>query len=111
MHRLRFVAGLAALAGAAGCEGVPSAQNYATVFGRVYDGATNAGMAGVSVAVDTALTALSGADGTFVIAPVPSGQTDVMITPPDGYRLVAQPVAFSINNGDHVRIDVSLDRS
>ncbi len=81
------------------------------MFGRVYDAATNAGLPGVQVAADTALTVLTAADGTFVIAPVPSGQTDVLITPPDGYRVGAQPQPFSVNNGDHVRLDVPLDRS
>jgi hypothetical protein len=111
MHRSRFVAGLATLVCAAGCDGIPAAQNYATVFGRVYDAATNAGLAGVQVTADTALTAVTAADGTFVIAPVPSGQTDVLITPPDGYKAGPQPEPFSVNNGDHVRLDVPLDRS
>ena len=111
MDRVRFFVGLSALVCAAGCDGIPSAQNYATVFGRVYDAATNAGIPGVEVAVDTALTVLTGADGTFVLAPVPSGQTDVIVSPPDGYRVGAQPAPFSALNGDHVRLDVPLDRS
>jgi hypothetical protein len=111
MQRSRFVAALSALVCAAGCNDIPSPQNYATVFGRVYDGASNAGIAGVEVAADTALLAVTAADGSFTIAPVPSGQTDVVITPPPGYVLAAQPAAFSVVNGDHFRLDVARDRS
>jgi hypothetical protein len=110
MHRSRFLAAISAVVCSAGCNDVPSAQNYATVFGRVYDATSNAGISGVQIAADTVLVAVTAADGTFVIAPVPSGQTDVLVTPPDGYSLAAQPAAFSVNNGDHFRLDVALDR-
>jgi hypothetical protein len=110
MRRFQFLAALAASAGAAGCNDVPAAQSYATVFGRFYDAATNEGVAGVTVSVDTALTATSGPDGAYSIAPVPSGQTDVLVTPPPGYSVSAQPSAFSVNDGDRIRMDVPLDR-
>ena len=105
----RVFAAIALLVSLAACDGVPAAQNYAIVFGRVYDPVTNAGIAGVSVSVDTALTAVTGADGTYSISPVPSGQTDVLISPPDGYTVTAQPTAFSVVNGDKVRMDVPLN--
>jgi hypothetical protein len=111
MQRAAFLASALGCVAIAGCDGVPAPQNYATVFGRVYDAATNQGIAGVSVAADTALVALTGTDGSYSLSPVPSGQTDIVITPPDGYSLTAQPVAFSVVNGDHVRVDVPLNHA
>ncbi len=108
MIGMRWLAAFGLIACLTACEGVPSAQNYAIVFGRVYDPVTNAGIPGVSVSVDTALTAVTAADGTYSISPVPSGQTDVLISPPDGYSLSSQPSAFSVNNGDKVRMDIPL---
>jgi hypothetical protein len=110
MRRWRFVAALAAVAGLGACDGVPPAQNYATVFGRVYDASTNDGLGGVTVSADTALVAVTAPDGSYSISPVPSGQTDLLVAPPDGYRVPAQPAAFSVVNGDRVRMDIPLDR-
>lgn len=110
MHRFGFVMSALALVAAAGCDnGIPKPQNYATVFGRVYDASTNQGLAGVTVTADTVLTAVTGADGSYSISPVPSGQTDMLVAPPDGYTIAAQPAAFSVVNGDHVRVDIPLD--
>jgi hypothetical protein len=110
MRRRRFVAAGAALATLGACDAVPPAQNYATVFGRIYDASTNQGLAGVTVSADTALVAVTSADGSYSISPVPSGQTDLLVTPPDGYTVAAQPAAFSVVNGDRVRMDIPLDR-
>ena len=112
MRRSRCVAALSAfgLVAVTGCDGVPQPQNYATVFGRIFDGKTNQGLAGVSIAADTVLVAVTAADGTYSISPIPSGQTDMLVTPPDGYAIAAQPLAFSVVNGDRVRLDISLDR-
>jgi hypothetical protein len=111
MRRRRFIAALIAIAGVSACNDVPPAQNYATVFGRVYDAATSQGIAGVTVSADTALVVVTGPDGSYSISPVPSGQTDLLITPPEGYSLPAQPAAFSVTDGDHVRMDIPLDRN
>jgi hypothetical protein len=111
MRRASFLASGGAIVALTACDGVPAPQNYATVFGRVYDAKTNAGLAGVTIAADTSLVAISAADGTYSISPVPSGQTDILITPPDGYTIAAQPLAFSVVNGDHVRVDVPLDHA
>jgi hypothetical protein len=54
--------------------------------------------------------AVTSADGSYSISPVPSGQTDLLVTPPDGYTVAAQPAAFSVVNGDRVRMDIPLDR-
>jgi hypothetical protein len=110
MRRRHFVAAGAAIGALGACDGVPAAQNYATVFGRVYDAGTNQGLAGVSVAADTALVAVTSTDGSYSIAPIPSGQTDLLVTPPDGYTLPAQPAAFSVVNGERVRMDIPLTR-
>jgi hypothetical protein len=110
MRRPPFLTALAASLCTAGCNDVPAAQSYATVFGRVYDAATNGGVAGVTVSADTALIATTGPDGTYSISPVPSGQTDVLVTPPPGYSVSAQPSAFSVNNGDRIRMDIPLER-
>jgi hypothetical protein len=110
MRRRFFIAAWAALVALSACDGVPPAQNYATVFGRVYDASTNQGLAGVTVSADTALLAVTAADGSYSISPIPSGQTDLLVTPPDGYTLPAQPAAFSVVNGDRVRMDIPLDR-
>ena len=109
MRRWPLIMALIALVAATGCNDVPPAQNYATVFGRVYDAATNQGLAGVSVSADTSLVVVTGPDGSYSISPVPSGQTDLLITPPEGYTLPAQPAAFSVIDGDHVRMDIPLD--
>jgi hypothetical protein len=113
MRRVRFVASLSApaLVAAVGCDGVPQPQNYATVFGRIFDATTNQGLAGVSISADTVLVAVTATDGTYSISPIPSGQTDVLVTPPDGYAISAQPAAFSVVDGDRVRLDIALDRS
>jgi hypothetical protein len=111
MRRRAFLISSVALVAVAGCDGVPAPQNYATVFGRVYDAASNQGVAGVSISADTALIAVTAVDGSYSISPVPSGQTDIVVSVPDGYSIAAQPVAFSVVNGDHVRVDVPLDHA
>ncbi len=111
MRRGAFLLSSLAAVALAGCDGVPAPQNYAIVFGRIYDAATNQGLAGVSIAADTVLLATTAADGSYSISPVPSGQTDLLVTPPDGYTVTAQPVAFSVVNGDHVRVDIALDHA
>jgi hypothetical protein len=98
----------------AGCGdgGIPAAQNYAVVFGRVYDAATNQPVAGVSIAVDVVDTATTGADGTYSVANVPLGQTDVSVDLPPGY-VVAAPASlnFSVVSGDRYRLDIPLNHS
>jgi hypothetical protein len=93
-----------------GNDGIPSAQNYAVVYGRVYDAATNAAVAGVVVSVDVVDTATTGADGTYSVINVPIGQTDVTVSVPTGY-VVASPGAlvFSVNPGDRYRLDIALN--
>lgn len=109
MKRFGFVAALAATPFVVACgnQGIPSGQNYATVFGRVFDVATNAPLAGVVVSVDSANNVTSGADGTYTATNVPLGQTDVAAIPPPGYT-AAQLPPFSVSAGEHYRLDIPL---
>jgi hypothetical protein len=52
---------------------VPPQQNYATIYGTVYDGATGQPLPGASVTVDAVLTATTGSDGTYTVTTVPIG--------------------------------------
>lgn len=85
MKRVRFAL-LAAVLVLTGCgSGLPPAQNYATIVGRVYDAATNAGIAGVGLTASTVLTATTAADGSYRITNVPIGQNEVVVAIPNGY--------------------------
>lgn len=52
---------------------VPPQQNYATIYGTVYDGASGQPLGGATVTVDSVLTATTGADGTYTVTTVPIG--------------------------------------
>jgi|SRR5579872_35766 len=77
MRRLRAVAlgGAMFLAAAlSACSpAVPPQQNYATIYGTVYDGTTGQPLSGATVTVDAVLTATTGADGTYSVPTVPIG--------------------------------------
>ena len=110
MTRSGFVAPLAAAVLLVACGGpaIPPAQNYATVYGRVYDAATGAGVAGAIVTVDVVGTVTSGPDGSFSAADVPIGPTDVTVVPPNGYVLAAAVPTFSVVAGDRFQLDIPL---
>ena len=102
---------LLSLALAAGCgSGVPPAQNYATVQGRAFDVATNAGVAGVNVCVDVVDCAMSGTDGAYRVVDVPLGSCHVYsIVPPQGYTVQGTPPdCGSVTAGQVVTIDIGL---
>ena len=114
MKRFRFVAALSAspLVVACGNVGVPQAQTYATVFGRVYDAATNAPVSGVKITVDTAIFLTSAADGSYSASNVPLGPTDVNLTPPPGYTIGnLGALSFSLSTGDRYRLDIALNKT
>jgi hypothetical protein len=111
MMRLGIVGPLAAALLLAACSpGLPPAQNYATVFGRIYDAATNAPIAGAQVTVDVVAVAVTGSDGSYSVNNVPIGQTDVTVRPPAGYA--PPPIeAFSVSAGERFRLDIPLNRA
>lgn len=107
-----FAGGLAgALLAACGQGNIPPQQKYATVFGRVYDEATNSPVPGAVVTVLVVLRAVSGADGSYSVPNVPSGQVDVTIDAPAGYTPVQPSDTFSVVPGDSFRLDVALRKS
>jgi len=108
--RLRFalLALPLALLSACGQPQVPPAQNYATIRGRAYDRATNQPVAGVSVTVDTILTATTGADGTYRIVNVPIGLYTLIPGPPAGYTSNPQVYNGSVVAGEAVTVDIPL---
>jgi hypothetical protein len=91
------------------CNDVPPVASYAVVAGRVYDAASGAPLAGVTVTVDTVDVATTASDGTYRIVNVPPGPTDIAVDAPPGYR-VGDPsqLTFSVRAGELVQLDVPL---
>jgi hypothetical protein len=111
MTRPAFAASLVGAVLLAACgPAVPNAQTYATVYGRVYDTATNAPVPGVVITVDVVDGATSGADGSYTIDNVPVGQTDVAVQVPAGYTLAnaAALEGFSVTAGERFQLDIPL---
>jgi Carboxypeptidase regulatory-like domain len=109
--RLRFalLALPLAVLSACGQPQVPPAQNYATIRGRAYDRATNAPVAGVSVTVDTILTATTGPDGTYRIINVPIGLYTLIPGAPSGYSVDPQGAyQGSVAAGEAITVDIPL---
>lgn len=97
----------------AACGGnqVPPAQNYATIRGRAFDSASNQPIAGVTVTVDTILTAVTASDGTYRIGNVPIGQYSLIPQPPTAYSAPSQGVYNgSVAAGESVTIDIPLSK-
>ena len=114
MTRFRFVGPVVAAVLLAACGSpVPPAQNYATVYGRVYDASTNAPLAGVVVTVDVVNGTTTAADGSYTLTNVPVGQTDVNVQVPAGYALgnAASLEGFSVTAGERVQLDIPLNPS
>jgi uncharacterized membrane protein len=105
--RIRTLAATAILiAGIAGCgPGVPQQQNYATIYGVVYDGTTGQPLPGAVVTVDSVLSATSGADGSFSIADVPIGPFTV-VESANGFQQHSDQ--GTVAAGDHFLLNVSL---
>ena len=115
MSRLRTAAALAvALVALAACgNGIPPQQSYATIKGRAYDVATNAGVPGVQITVLTILVTTTAADGTYAIANVPPGDCsyDYAVIPPEGYAVQQLPACGSLVAGQTATIDIPLVHS
>ncbi len=103
------LAGLLAIVVLGGCNDLPPAGNYAIVYGRVYDASTNLPLGGVSVTVDAVDVATTATDGTFSVANIPVGPTDVIVSVPDGYHLAdASVLTFSVRPGDRYLLNLPL---
>ncbi len=114
MTRARIAVLALSLGALAACNGngVPPAQNYAVITGRAYDTASNQPVAGVTVTVDTILTATTGNDGTYRIVNVPIGSYHVGVIPPSGYAAAANPLDDgSVTAGQTITVDVPLNKS
>ena len=112
-RRLALFALSAAVLSACGQPAVPPAQNYGVIRGRVYDVATNAGIAGVVVTTFTILSATSGSDGTYRIANIPPGQYSVQPSNvPQGYTVQAGAAGLSgsIALGETITVDIPLTK-
>ena len=112
MTRFRLVLLGAALAVLSACGGpqVPPAANYGTIVGRAYDTTTNQPVAGVLVAVDTILTATTGADGTYRIGNIPLGTYTLRPQAPQGYNAPLQATYDgSIAAGQVITVDIPLN--
>lgn len=91
-----------------GCgPGIPPQQNYATIYGVVYDGTTGQPLAGVTVTVDSVLTTTSASDGTFSVANVPIGPFTV-VEGANGF--VPHQDQGTVAAGDHFLLNVNLYR-
>ena len=58
---------------------LPPATQFTPLHGTVVDSVTNKPIAGATVIVDTVLTTVTDANGTFTIAKVPSGIVDYVV--------------------------------
>lgn len=99
-----FVLILPALAGC-NSPAVPPQQNYATIYGTVYDGATGQPLAGATIAVDSVLSATSGASGGFSVSNVPIGPFTAVTSAP-GYQQHSDQ--GTVVAGDRFLLNVTL---
>ncbi|MFL5620428.1 MAG: TonB-dependent receptor domain-containing protein [Gemmatimonadaceae bacterium] len=108
LRRLRSIAALTALAPALLAAQEP---RPAVVAGRVLVRADTAAPAPASRAsvgiVGTSAATITGADGRFLLAPVPSGARTLRVRLP-GYRTVDR--AIRVRDGDTLRVEVVLER-
>ncbi|MBV8600459.1 MAG: carboxypeptidase regulatory-like domain-containing protein [Candidatus Eremiobacteraeota bacterium] len=91
----------------AGCNSpaVPPQQNYATIYGVVYDGATGQPLSGATVLIDSVLSATSGANGAYAVANVPIGPFSA-VTSASGYT--SRTDQGTVASGDRYLLNVSL---
>ena len=106
----RVVSALAAVvltATLAACDNgdLPPATQFTPLHGTVVDSVTNKPIAGATVIVDTVLTATTDANGTFLIAKVPSGIVDYVIKA-QGYADITASV--SVEPGKQYELSVVM---
>jgi hypothetical protein len=84
---------------------LPPATQFTPLHGTVTDSVTNKPIVGATVIVDTVLTATTDANGTFLIAKVPSGIVDYVIKA-HGYQDIAASV--NVEPGKQYEISVAM---
>lgn len=112
MTCVRVLAPVLLFAGLTACgDGPAPTANYGTIQGRIFDAASNAGVPGVVVTVDTLDTAMTDAQGHYQIPNIPLGEYDLTVGPLTGYTVGAIPDANgSIVAGQTIEIDVPLTK-
>lgn len=105
-----FALSAAVLAGC-GQPQIPPAQNYGVIRGRVYDAATNQGIAGVAISTFTIYNTASASDGSYRIPNIPPGPYTIQVTVPQGYALQSTAgLAGSIALGETITVDIPLTK-
>ena len=84
---------------------LPPATQFTPLHGTVTDSVTNKPIAGATVIVDTVLTAVTDANGTFTIAKVPSGIVDYVIKA-NGYADV--DASCNVEPGKQYELNVAM---
>jgi hypothetical protein len=91
----------------AGCDNgdLPPATQFTPLHGTITDSVTNKPIVGATVIVDTVLTATTDANGTFLIAKVPSGIVDYVVKA-QGYADVA--ASCNVEPGKQYELSVAM---
>ncbi|MGB6985016.1 MAG: carboxypeptidase regulatory-like domain-containing protein [Candidatus Aquilonibacter sp.] len=84
---------------------LPPATQFTPLHGTVIDSVTNKPIAGATVIVDTVLTTTTDANGTFLIAKVPSGIVDYVVKA-NGYADVSASV--NVEPGKQYELSVAM---
>jgi hypothetical protein len=91
----------------AGCAPpTPPALQYATVSGKVFDSATNAGIPSAIVTINGIQAATSDASGLFKITNVPNGPVDWFATAGSAYS--QQSGSLSLTPGQPYTLNIPL---
>jgi Carboxypeptidase regulatory-like domain len=84
---------------------LPPATQFTPLHGTVTDSVTNKPIAGATVIVDTVLTTTTDANGTFLIAKVPSGIVDYVVKA-NGYADITASV--NVEPGKQYELNVAM---
>ena len=84
---------------------LPPATQFTPLHGTVTDSVTNKPIAGATVIVDTVLTAVTDANGTFLIGKVPSGIVDYVVKA-NGYSDISASV--NVEPGKQYELNVAM---
>ncbi len=86
-------------------DSLPPATQFTPLHGTVIDSVTNKPIAGATVIVDTVLTTTTDANGTFLIAKVPSGIVDYVVKA-NGYSDISASV--NVEPGKQYELSVAM---